>query len=509
MILLALAFASSFLLFAVEGNKGFNMRDEGFLWYGAQQVTQGGIPIRDFMAYDPGRYLWSAIFMKVFDNNGIMSLRFSVTIFQALGLFASLLIVTRSTNKQNIFFAILSGAILLAWMFPRHKLFDICLCIFAIYNLAFLIANPTTKNFILHGIAVGLIAFFGRNHGVYALTGSVGAIAWLHLTDFKHIKIKNLCADISYLGGGVVIGSIPTIAMAATIPGFAVAFLESITFLYEIKATNLPLPVPWPWLIDFSSPATLETIKGLAVGSFFIFILAYGIVTGIYIFYRKIIKAYVSPYIVASSLLALPYAHFAFSRADISHLAQGIFPVLIGSLVFLNCSSSKIKWGLVSLLLALSLLVMLGHHPSWQCLTPNRCINITISADELLVEKSTVDDVNFLRRIVKQYTPMGESFAVMPFWPGAYPLFEKKSPLWEIYALFPRPKAFELREITRLRNANIKLVIINDQDLDGRDELRFINTHPMTYQYVLDNFIKIPYPDTPNYMIFIAKEDLE
>ena len=113
-------------------------------------------------------------------------------------------------------------------------------------------------------------------------------------------------------------------------------------------------------------------------------------------------------------------------------------------------------------------------------------------------------DAELLRGLADQYAKNGRSFLATPFWPGAYALLERKAPTWEIYALFPRSPAFEQAEITRLHAADPGFVLVFDFPLDGRDDLRFRNTHPLLNQYIITHFERVPASDMPFYQIYKA-----
>ena len=500
--ILAFSIFSIYGLFLWQGHQGFNLADEGFLWYGAQRVLLGEVPIRDFMTYDPGRYYYSAAVMSLLGNNGIMALRTAVAIFQSLGLFVGLLLIARTVKKQNFFYLLLSALTLVVWMFPLHKLFDISLSIFLIGILAFLIENPTSRRYFITGMCVGLVAFFGRNHGIYAVAGSLGVMLWLSIKQSENI---GLIKGFSLWSTGVLIGYLPMILMMLLVPGFAEAFLKSISYLLERGSTNIPLPIPWPWLVNFNLVPLDLAIRALMVGLFFIAIIVFGVLSIAWVIWQRIHKKQVSSALAAASFLVLPYAHYAYSRADMGHLAQGIFPLLVGCLVLLSTQPTRIKWPLVLLLSAASVWVMHIAHPGWQCHTSKQCVDIEISGSNLLVDPSTANDVRLLRQLADQYAPKDQSFIAAPFWPGAYALLERKSPMWEICALRPRSKAFELAEIEGIKAQKPGFVFILDHPLDGHDELRFRNTHPLIHQYFLDNFELLPGSTNPEYQIYKAK----
>ncbi len=492
------------ILFIWQSNMRFNLWDEGFLWYGAQRVMQGEIPIRDFNAYDPGRYYWSAAFMSLWGDNGIVALRGSLAIFQIIGLFVSLLLVSRTIKKQNLFFLLLAAIILTTWMFPRFRMFDISLSILLISILAFLVENPTYRRYFFTGFCVGLVAVFGRNHGVYGIVGSVGVMIWLNI---KSVEGPGLIKGFILWSAGVITGFMPILFMVLLIPGFAIAFWESIYFLlFEIKGTNLPLPVPWPWLVDFAALSVNRSIQGVFVGLLFIAIIIFGVLSISWVVLQKVSNKQVPPTLVAASFLALPYAQYSYSRAALDQLTLGIFPMLVGCLVILSTQKTKVKLSLALILCIVSIHVTYKSYPSWHCRAGKACVNIEISGSDIRVRGETARDIKLLRKLTNQYARDGRSFIATPLWPGAYSLLERKSPMWDIYALFPRSQSFEKAEIERIKVADPGFALIFDFPLDGRDELRFKNTHPLIHQYILDNFERIPDSPNPAYQIYRAKK---
>ena len=502
--ILVLAAVVVFTLFLWQGNRGFSLADEGFLWYGTQRVMLGEVPIRDFMAYDPGRYYWSAALMSLWGDNGIMALRGAVAAFQATGLFVGLLLVARAGKKQRFVYLILSAVTLVMWMFPRHKLFDISLSILLIGALAYLVQSPTPKRHFLAGVLVGLAAVFGRNHGMYGAAGSLGIMLWLSI---KRAEGPRLMEAVALWAAGVVVGFMPVLLMALLVPGFATAFGESIRLLLEFGATNLALPVPWPWRVDVASMPLGEAIRAILVGLFFVATLAFGTLSIVWVFRQRLQNRPVSPALVAASFLALPYAHYAYSRADVNHLAQGIFPLLVGCLVLAGAQPARLNLPIAVALCTASLWVTYVFQPGWQCRTGAQCVNIEVSGRTLVVDRGTATEVGGLRELAARYAPNGQSFFVAPFWPGAYALLERRSPTWEIYALLPRSPAFQRGEIERLKTARPSLALLSDLPTDGRNELRFSSTHALIFQYIQEHFERTPESTFPGYETYKAVEN--
>lgn len=491
--------------FLWQGHDGFNLWDEGYLWYGARQLAAGEVPIRDFMAYDPGRYYWAAGFFSLWGDSGIIALRASLTLFQFLGIYAGLWTISialKQTAARHIIYLCVAAVTLMAWMYPRHKIIDMSISMIVVAGVTCLLLKPSAKRYFLLGVLVGLAAVFGRNHGVYAAAASFTAMGWLAIkapeSDYRWKGIATWIA-------GVVVGYLPVLAMCLIIPGYFAAFMDTIIFMLEQGNTNLPLPVPWPWTVGFGTAGVVIETRWFLIGICFIAILVFGVGALAWVFRERLCNRTARPEVVAVACAALPYAHFAFARPDVGHLAQGIYPLLLGIFVILAAVRSQAsKMALGILTASASLFILAAWQPGVLSRTQDGWKEVTVSGSTLSVDPSSAEAVDLLRSLTDSYAPDGRTVLVLPFWPGAYPLLERHAPLWEIYALSPRSEDFQRAEIERIKKSNPGFVLIFDMAMDGREELRFSNSHRLINDYIRSHFIAVPNSPNPAYQIYRA-----
>lgn len=480
----------------------YSLWDEGFMWYGTQQVTKGGIPIRDFMAYDPGRYYASAALMGLWGDNGLLSLRWAMSIFEAIVVFGGLWIIDASPRRHSLLYWLLAALTLVAWMVPYFKMHDFLACMLLLGALGHLAQKPGRIGYLLAGICVGLAAVFGRNHGLYGVVGSLGVMLWLAIRPGEGLGFVQ---GFSLWALGILVGFAPVLLMMFLTPGFAAALWESILFNYEYGSTPLAVPVPWPWRISVAAPWP-ETIRKIVIGLLFIATVVFALLSMAWVLTQRVRRRPVPPALVAAAFLALPYAHYAYSRADAVHLALGILPFLVGSLVITASQPSRIRWPLAFAICAGSVWIMFPFQIAWWCERNQKCVQTDISGESFVIDQQTAGDIGLLRKLAAKYAPDGRPFIAVPFWPGAYSLLERRSPLWEIYGLVPRSPAFEQAEIERLKAANPGFAVIANSGLDGRDDLTFQITHKLTHQYIVDHFDRVEDPTHPLYQIFKSRE---
>jgi hypothetical protein len=466
------------LSFWLQGDIGIGRADEGFLWYGTIQTASGGVPIRDFQSYDPGRYYWGAAWFKIFGDESLRSLRISCAIFQSLGISFALLVLRRVI--QSWFFLALTGTLLTLWLNPYYRVFEYSFSMAAVYFAVLLLEQPSIRRHFIAGLFVGLAGFFGRNLGLYALTAFLLLIAFIHLRVNKEASLKRA---LSYFGGGILLGYSPLLLMLVVAPGFGGGFIDSIAVLITRKTTNLSLPIPWPWL-RIGPP--------LSIRIFFLIFPLFTFSTLIYLFSANAESLRGKEPLTASVFVSLPFMHYAFSRADLEHLSACIPPLLIGLISLPRVFSFRYRKVFNVLCFAV---IFLGSArvamatPYYAKLTERSVyVKKSIGRDTYWLRNEMADRISAFEYISNYYIAPDESILFAPYGTTYYPLVKRKSPLWEIYFLWNETGPRQEEQIEELRSRNVNWIILSDKVLDGREELGFRITHPLLWKHFIEEF---------------------
>lgn len=493
-------------MFVLQGHIDFNLWDEGFLWYGAQRVLVGDIPIRDFQAYDPTRYYWSAAIMALLNDDGVVSLRVGATLCQTIGLYISLRVIYRYSEqcyRESKLFLIAIAGLLILWMYVYYKVYDIFAALALIAMLAAVLDKPTTLRHFSLGICIGFVATIGRNHGIYGLIGCATAIISMNM---GNNDARGWVKQLSVVCIGIIIGFAPVLISMLVIDGYTPAFLNSVYYLFELGATNLPLPVPWPWSSALHTLPPSHAVHGFFTGLYFLGLLIFPSVSISWILVtRKKNKTAINPGLAAAAWLSLPYAHYAFSRADVPHMSFAIFPLLIGTLLFLQKMKPQFLWPSLLGLIFTSALLMIPIQPLGKCFIVHRCVKMNVANDVISVPERKANEIRLIQMLVEKYVPDDAQFLVTPSWPGAYPLMHKKSPVFDIYNLTRRSEAFQRNEIKKLEEIKPKLVVIVEEPLDGGETHFTKYTNPLIYKYLLKNYDEIPNTGFPTVKTYLSK----
>ncbi len=326
--LAVLAVALSASLFLLDGNVWLEaLSDEGYLWYGTIRTSLGEVPLRDFQSYDPGRYYWGAAWFRLLGDRGILALRLSATLFSCVGLWFGLLALRRVFDRW--WSLALSGVILVLWIYPFYKAYEITISLGAVFFAVRLIERPSLTRHFAAGVFAGVAAWFGRNLGLYC------ALAFLTVVLIVQIRIEkgSLVRRLGAWGAGAVLGYAPMLLMFLLAPGFFDTFVEMNRVFIRGGVTNLSRPVPWPWAPQYSylKMSEIRAARFFTIGLFFVLLPVFQAGMAAVLLFQKDLRR--SALLLASTAVGLFYMHYAFSRADLPHLASSVHPLLLAMMV--------------------------------------------------------------------------------------------------------------------------------------------------------------------------------
>lgn len=509
--LLVLSALMVILVFLLQGNVGLNLPDEGFLWYGTMRTALHEVPVRDFQSYEPGRYYWGALWFKLLWDDGILALRVSQAVFQFVGLSLALLLLRRLIGSWvGLIFA---AAILLRWMVPGWKIYEPVIVIAAIYFAVLIIEDPSRLRYLLAGVFTGLAAFFGRNHGMYC------GVAFLLLTVFLNWKLKRaLLERLGILSLGVVIGYAPMLLMFVFVPGFFSQVKQDILFNLH-NGTNLPLSVPWPWRQTYTSVGAREAVNRLVVGLLYLAFPIFYLCALARIFFKRAVP----PVFLASALIGVMYLHYTFARPQLFYLAWTIPPFILGLLAVPALFSKQSKaitiavWTVLAFftlgalelssenlftakLKAFTKATLMRRYGGdfEQAMNAQGLVKAELTNDHVWIAKDTATLIDSVKAMQRNLIQRRDGLLVAPYYPGLYSVLSKRSPLWEIYFLLPRPLDEQERMVRELESKGVDWALVCHHYVDDRPELAFENTHSLLWLYLSTKFEPVQTEETKN-----------
>ena len=486
-------FCLAFLLVAMTAHLGLSLADEGYEWYGAQRVLAGEIPLRDFMSYDPARYYCLAAVMWLLHSHGLAALQVGVALFAglAVGLASSMLF--RDGSSRSFLLCLMASLTFIMWLFPRHKIVDISVSVILVASLAAMLREPTRLRCFLAGLCIGIAAIFGRNHGLYGALAGVGGLAIVVWAERRAHAIPSY----SYWFLGVVVGYLPMLTAMALVQDFWTWFWASIRVYFELGMTNQGVSVPWPWRVPLTLPLP-ALLRGWLVGLLLIVQPLFGITVTTYAVVRaRKNKQPVDPLLLASGLLALVYTHHAYARAGLGHLAQAIYPLLIGSLLLITRMDRSKVLVFASAACAVSVFLLLPRQYWYQRLTEGNWVKLKVGPDTIAMDPYTAKRVHVLTGLVDRYAPAGREFMAVPYLPGTYALFDRRAPIWDTYPSWGADTEVQQAAIRRIQTERPGFVLIERATLDDNPAYAYVNTNPQVYAYILAHYLPVQDPQLP------------
>lgn len=485
-------------MFLLQSAVGLGMPDEGYLWYGVQETIAGQVPRVDFRSYDPPRVYWVSLWTELF-GGGPFALRASLALMQFLGLVFGLLLINHISHRPGA--VVLFAVTALVWMYPRHKYFEPAVAMAGVYAGLWLLSDPRARSYFWAGLMVGVATSFRRNLALY-MSLSIGALMARNWIVAHRFPIQTLTAA----SVGFTLGIMPLIFLSLLQPGFAEAYLDSIEVILKRGATNQNLPVPWPWYASMSDGVYVAT-QQVAVGCAFILYIVFFPLATVRLWQTRGQANAARQVLVASLAVALPFAHHALTRADLSHLAQSVHPVLIGYFALATLSRGSgpgLKAAGVVVLLVLTCLGPLLQQPAVKRWTnSDHYLRAEVLGEELWVTRRQHAIMQGVSALVDQSPEnLDTPVLLVPYYAGYYAIAQIRSPIWDNYPIWaPMDPQAANQQLAELAASNPEWIVISRGKVIGGTT--FAENHPEVMSHVRTHYRKTrPPPGLRGFDVF-------
>jgi hypothetical protein len=484
----ALAALAGFIFWCLSAHTQFRFADEGLLWYGGQRVLAGDIPLRDFWAYDPLRYYWVAGVMALMHSYGMVAVNIAGALAGAIGIGLAIRLVFRGVQNPAWELCLLFITTLLLWMVPRVHLFDIAASVILLATLSWMLETPDYFRCFITGLTLGVVAIVRRDHGLYGGLAEAAALSYVGVFDRRPGYLKACAA----WAAGIFVGYSPLLLAVLLVPGFWEKFWASIHWYFDVGATNLPVPVPWPWRLHFAGQSWPDVIRYLIRSTSLLSLPLFGLGLVIYSVRRALSGRRPESLLFAAGLLTVPYAHHAFARAEIYHLSASAFPALVGLCVLIVKLPRLKAAAFAALACLLSSILLAPTQPlylAWQ----DGWVKAQIGPDEFRVPQEMAQEVAVVAKLTDRYAAAGQELVAVPALIGVYTITGRRAAVWDTYSAVPASAQIQQADIDRMQSEHPALVIIGG--VEGKWPAGgYAQSHALVYDFIRDHYTLI-HPD--------------
>ena len=462
-----------------------DLADEGYLVFGIFRLRDGQLPIRDFRAYDPGRYYWCGLFTLIF-GAGFFAARVTMAVTMALALCLLATLMISATDAPIL--SVLTCALAMIWMQPRHKQIENFFAILGVFLLFDLSDDGGLLAYATLGAAIGLSAFFGLNCFVY-LVGASFLMASLAL-DLPELP------SLSALGLGFALGMLPTLVMFVAAKGYARDYFQrKIWALFQRGSTNLKLPLPWIWAtgktaFDGYTPVRRLNLKGLfsLMPVLFVGGLSLPLIIG---------ASEMSPperLIFAASCIGLVNFYHILSRADLGHMFLPALPLSV-----LIAASSYILFGTIGASIAVALALLAAVWLVWQqpfqligyLRSRHDLVQFQCATDRLYLPSKLAMQMERLQQVTQKWSTKDEPILSVPMQIGLCAMFDRAHAVYDSFPVYPSGAPARRKMVEDLAKSRPKLMLIGTKAVDQRKDLIFLNNYPQVAAFIATDYTQL------------------
>jgi hypothetical protein len=125
--------------------------------------------------------------------------------------------------------------------------------------------------------------------------------------------------------------------------------------------------------------------------------------------------------------------------------------------------------------------------PSWHRTRPGDSERRRIGGCDIDVPSAQARLFDAVAKECGTESPRNGLFAA-PAYPALYAAMALESPVYDTFCLYPASDAAQAGMIEGIERAPVRVAVVSDAPIDGREELRFSRTHPRVWAHLHANF---------------------